>query len=126
MPKPEGHSSTAEIFDPDVLRSYVGDDVAAANAILGQYIDATRADFANLTTAIGLGSAQDVFQASHRIKSASKMLGCAVMSAIAGKLEQAGREGNWTEIPTLNHQLEATLADTLACIDMHLASQGDA
>ena len=122
MPPSGKYTPPPEILDPEVLHGYVGDDTAAGNAILGQFVDATQADFAKLALAVTLRDASEIHQLSHRIKSASRMLGCAAMSSAAAKLEEAGRDARWTEISALVKELDYSIASTLAEIRKQLAS----
>lgn len=71
------------------LQLFTAGDEGLRNEILGQFLDATRADLAQLDSVLGGDDFQRIRQAAHRAKGASRMVGAEPFAAELERIEKA-------------------------------------
>ncbi|MGV8943918.1 ATP-binding protein [Thermomonas sp.] len=93
------HPPTLEIT---VLTELTGGDPAEAAMLLGEFLESTRDDLAQLETMRRDGDLQGLTRQAHKIKGAAKIVGAMELADAAAMLEAAGRTGDWAHILPLS------------------------
>ena len=88
-------------LDIAVLAELTGSDTAEAHALLGDFLDSTREDLAQLEAMRRAGDLQGLTRQAHKIKGAAKIVGAMELAEAAAVLETAGRSGDWANVLSL-------------------------
>ena len=99
-------------LDDAVLAELIGGDPAEARALLGEFLDSTRDDLAQLETMRRDGDLHGLTRQAHKVKGAAKIVGAMELADAAAMLEAAGRSGGWDLVLPLSVDV-ATAAERL-------------
>ncbi|HZZ91193.1 MAG TPA: ATP-binding protein [Usitatibacter sp.] len=94
-------------LDRAVLAEASGGDARLEHEILAQFRRFNTGDLLRLSTAQDSRRLEDVIQAAHRIKGASRALGAARLASICARIEAAARQGHWEAIVACRQALDA-------------------
>ncbi|MFS8136729.1 MAG: ATP-binding protein [Thermomonas sp.] len=89
-------------LDISVLTDLTGGDPVEAGLLLGEFLDSTRDDLAQLESMRRDGDLQGLTRQAHKVKGAAKLVGAMELADAATLLEAAGRSGNWADILPLS------------------------
>ncbi|MEO7939091.1 MAG: ATP-binding protein [Burkholderiaceae bacterium] len=81
-----------------VLTDLTGGDTVEAGIVLGEFLDSTRDDLAQLETMRRDGDLQGLTRQAHKVKGAARLVGAMELADAATLLEAAGRTGDWADI----------------------------
>ena len=113
-----GHDGAA--IDRTVLTSWLGDDRAAIDSLLGKFRDTATDAERKIGAAFGVGDLVSVLSATHKLKGAAQAIGANGVAAAAGALEQAckaGEPGHRREsLNALSMELRRAVAEIDAAI----------
>ena len=89
-------------LDVAVLTELTGDDPSEAGILLGEFLESTHDDLAQLETMRRDGDLQGLTRQAHKVKGAAKIVGAMELADAAAMLEAAGRTGDWAHILPLS------------------------
>ena len=112
--------SNAE-FDKEGALDRIDGDLELLNELVEIFLDEHKGQLAEMHRAIEKSDGVALSRAAHSIKSALGNLGGMAAHAAAFRLELAGKEGNFTEIPALCADLELEIKKFLSAVQSFLA-----
>ena len=99
-------------LDALMLAELTGGDPAEARDLLGEFLDSTRDDLAQLEAMRRDGDLHGLTRQAHKVKGAAKIVGAMELADAAAMLETAGRSADWAHILPLAVDV-ATAAERL-------------
>jgi HPt (histidine-containing phosphotransfer) domain-containing protein len=114
------------LLSPDTLSRLRGLDSRSGGALLEQLAKMFKTDtperLAAIRAAVDSGVAHDLLQAAHSLKGSCSILGAAAMGSLCQRLESMGVNGEISGADVLLAELERRYEETLAAIEVELAS----
>lgn len=98
--------TSSPAVDPSALSKIIGDDPALNRKFLDKFVDQVAVIAREIHTAFKSGSAGQVGELGHKLKSSARAIGANELADWCGELEQAGKTADWEGIKTLLPRLD--------------------
>lgn len=93
-------------IDPSILFKIVGDDPAIHRKLLDTFVVLEAQVVDEIHAAFDAGSAKQVGELCHKLKSSSRTIGANALADLCEKLEQAGKADDWEQIKHIHQKLD--------------------
>jgi len=99
-------NEASDAVDPSILNGIVGDDPDLHRTFLENFLDPASQTVAEIHTAFEAGSAGQVADLAHKLKSSARTIGANALADLCGELENTGRADDWNKIMPLHAVLD--------------------
>lgn len=103
--------------DPSILTQIVGDDPKLHRQFLEKFVDPASQTISEIHAAFDAGSAEQVGELGHKLKSSSRTIGANALADLCEGMEQAGKADNWEKIEILHAKLDEKFSAVKAFIE---------
>ncbi|HEY4956510.1 MAG TPA: ATP-binding protein [Caldimonas sp.] len=121
LPAPAPAAATRRAVDVSILKELVGDDDATVREFLSDFLNAARAQAAEICAACDAEDNLRVGSVAHKLKASSRSVGALALGDLCAELENASRAGSRSEIVAQRARFEQAIQAVDACIVEHLA-----
>jgi HPt (histidine-containing phosphotransfer) domain-containing protein len=110
-------------IDPTILRRVLGDDPGLLREVVEDFLPVARSGVADIRAAAAGGIAEEVRQASHRLKGSSSLVGAGALTEACAAIEAAAHRADWQAIQTFLPLLDGLMSDIEASANALLRSE---
>ena len=88
----------AQVFDLNVLATFIGNDPALQRSMLQKFIEQTRQTLVDIHDLLQHNHASAIGALGHKLKASARTVGATVLTELFERLEMAGKAEEWAAI----------------------------